>query len=152
MAVLPGVALDELWQVVGTGERALLGVSALVGIVSLAGLVATVLAGLNERRRELAVLRAVGAAPRHMLGLLLAEGAIVTVLGLVLGALASVLFVFAVGPWVLSTYGVPLALAAPTASQWMLVAAVLVAGVLASLVPAWRAYRLSLADGLSPRV
>jgi putative ABC transport system permease protein len=70
----------------------------------------------------------------------------------VLGALASVLFVFAVGPWVLSTYGVPLALAAPTASQGWLAAAVLVAGVLASLVPAWRAYRLSLADGLSPRV
>ncbi len=152
MAVLPGVALDELWQVVGTGERALLGVSALVGVVSLAGLVATVLAGLNERRRELAVLRSVGAAPRHMLWLLLGEGAIVTTLGLAAGALASVLFVVAVGPWVLSAHGVPLRLAAPTVTQWTLAAAILVAGVLASLVPAWRAYRLSLADGLSPRV
>jgi putative ABC transport system permease protein len=57
MAVLPGVALDELWDVVGVGERALLGMSAMVGVVSLAGLVAVVMAGLNERRRELAVLR-----------------------------------------------------------------------------------------------
>ena len=55
MAVLPGVALDELWDVVGSGERALLAMSALVAAVSLAGLVAVVLAGLNERRRELAV-------------------------------------------------------------------------------------------------
>ena len=75
MAVLPGVALDELWDVVGAGERALLAMSAMVAVVSLAGLVAVVLAGLNERRRELAVLRAVGAAPRHVLLMLAAEGA-----------------------------------------------------------------------------
>ena len=39
MAVLPGVALDELWEVVGIGEKALLGMSIMVAIVSLAGLV-----------------------------------------------------------------------------------------------------------------
>jgi len=85
LAVLPGVALDELWQAVGIGERALMGMSALVALVSLAGLVAVVLAGLNERRRELAVLRAVGAAPRHVLLLLAAEGAIVTIAGALAG-------------------------------------------------------------------
>ena len=52
MAVLPGVALDELWDVVGTGEKALLAMSVMVGVVSLLGLVAVVLAGLNERRRS----------------------------------------------------------------------------------------------------
>jgi hypothetical protein len=61
LAVLPGVALDELWEVVGVGEQALQAMSGLVAVVSLASLVAVVLAGLNERRRELAVLRAVGA-------------------------------------------------------------------------------------------
>ncbi|MDP3223161.1 MAG: ABC transporter permease, partial [Rubrivivax sp.] len=78
LAVLPGVALDELWAVVGPGEQALLAISGLVAVVSLASLVAVVLAGLNERRRELAVLRAVGAGPRHVLWLLAAEGAMVT--------------------------------------------------------------------------
>ena len=34
MAVLPGVALDELWDVVGIGERALLVLSGLVALVS----------------------------------------------------------------------------------------------------------------------
>jgi len=58
MAILPGVALDELWSVIGIGENALLLMSALVALVSLAGLVSVVMAGLNERRRELAVLRA----------------------------------------------------------------------------------------------
>ena len=151
MAVLPGVALDELWDVVGAGERALLAMSAMVAVVSLAGLVAVVLAGLNERRRELAVLRAVGAAPRHVLLMLAAEGAMVTLLGVLLGVVAVAVAVLALAPWLQSTYGITLTLAAPSAAQWGLLAAVLGAGFLASLVPGWRAYRLSLADGLSPR-
>lgn len=151
MAVLPGVALDELWEVVGVGERALLLLAALVALVSLAGLVATVLAGLNERRRELALLRAVGAGPRHVLLLLAAEGTLVTLAGIALGVLATLILTAALGPWVQAQYGVTLRLAAPTVAQAGLLAAVLGAGVLASLLPGWRAYRLSLADGLSPR-
>ena len=151
MAVLPGVALDELWDVVGVGEKLLLGMSALVAIVSLAGLVAVVLAGLNERRRELAVLRAVGAGPREMLLLLALEGGLVTLLGAALGLLINLLFVGLAAPWLQSRFGVALQLSAPSASQWSLIAAVLGAGLLASLVPGWRAYRLSLVDGLSPR-
>jgi putative ABC transport system permease protein len=150
MAVLPGVALDELWNVVGVGEKLLLGLSALVALVSLAGLVATVLAGLNERRRELAVLRAVGAGPRHVLVLLAAEGLLVTLAGVLLGVLASVALIAGAGPWVQSHYGVALNLGAPSASQGLLLAGVLAAGMLASLIPGYRAYRMSLADGLSP--
>ena len=152
LAVLPGVALDELWQVIGLGERALLAVSGLVALVSLASLVAVVLAGLNERRRELAVLRAVGAGPRHVLVLLVAEGVLVTGLGAVLGAAAAGIAVVAAGPWVQSQFGITLAPGAPTREQWLLFAAVLLAGLVASLLPGWRAYRLSLADGLSPRL
>jgi putative ABC transport system permease protein len=151
LAVLPGVALDELWQVVGLGEKALLAISGLVALVSLASLVAVVLAGLNERRRELAVLRAVGAGPVHVLLLLAAEGGLVTLGGVVLGSLGAAAAVLAAGPWVQTHLGITLQAAAPDATQWGLVAAVLAAGMLASLVPGWRAYRLSLADGLSPR-
>ena len=151
MAVLPGVALDELWDVVGVGEKALLGMSAMVGVVSLAGLIAVVLAGLNERRRELAVLRAVGAAPRHVLFVLAAEGGAVTLLGVTLGTLATAVSIALAGPWVQMRFGIGLKLSAPTVEQWLLLGAVVLAGFLASLVPGWRAYRLSLADGLSPR-
>ena len=111
-----------------------------------------VLAGLGERRRELAVLRAVGAGPRHVLALLALEGTLVTLAGAVLGALASFGAVAAAAPWLQQAFGIGLQLAAPSAGQWALWAAVVVAGLLASLLPAWRAYRLSLADGLTPRL
>ncbi len=151
MAVLPGVALDELWGVVGTGEKALLAMSVMVGVVSLLGLIAVVLAGLNERRRELAVLRAVGAKPGHLLGLLALEGGLVTLLGVACGALLTTLLMALGAPWLQAHYGVQLRWAEISAVQggWLL--AIFVAGLVASLLPAWRAYRLSLADGLSPR-
>lgn len=151
LAVLPGVALDELWQVLGAGERALQAMSGLVAIVSLASLVAVVLAGLNERRRELAVLRAVGAGPRHVLVLLALEAGLVTLLGSLAGAAAAVLALLAAAPWLQQAFGITLQLAAPTAVQWALWGAIVLAGMLAGLIPGARAYRLSLADGLSPR-
>jgi putative ABC transport system permease protein len=152
MAILPGVVLDELWSVVGAGERGLQAMSALVALVSLGGLVAVILAGLDERRRELAILRAAGAGPRQMLLLLAAEGALVTLSGVVLGALAHAAAVALAGGWFEARFGIALHLGMPGSTEWVLMGAVLAGGWLASLVPGWRAYRLSLADGLSPRI
>ncbi|MFH0128690.1 ABC transporter permease [Variovorax sp. EL159] len=152
MAILPGVALDELWSVIGIGENALLLMSALVALVSLAGLVSVVMAGLNERRRELAVLRAVGAGLRHVLALLALEGAMVTVLGVAFGVVMAVLGIALLSPWLQAQFGLTLSLSEPTLNEWLLMASLLVAGWLASLLPGIRAYRLSLADGLSPRI
>jgi putative ABC transport system permease protein len=151
MAILPGVALDELWRVVGVGENALMLMSALVALVSLGGLVSVVLAGLNERRRELAVLRAVGAGLRHVLALLALEGGIVTLAGVLLGVLMSALAIALLSPWLQSEFGLALHLSEPTLNEWRLLGALLLAGWLAGLLPGIRAYRLSLADGLSPR-
>ncbi|MFT3778394.1 MAG: ABC transporter permease [Ottowia sp.] len=152
MAILPGVALDELWDVVGAGEQALLLMAGLVALVSMAGLMSTVLAGLNERRRELAVLRAVGASAYHVLMLLALEGLLLTLAGVLLGVAALAASVLALGPWLQSAFGLSLQLAQPTPMQWALLAGLLIAGWCASLLPGWRAYRLSLADGLSPRI
>ena len=152
MGVMPGVALGELWSVLGVGENALLAVSALVALVSVVSLVAVVLAGLNERRRELAVLRAVGAGPRHVLGLLTLEGLWVTCAGVLFGVLLAQSGMALASPWLQQALGIRLQMAAPLPTQMALAAAVLLAGWLASLGPAWRAYRLSLADGLSPRI
>jgi putative ABC transport system permease protein len=151
MAVLPGVALDELWDVLGNAERALLVMSGLVGLVSLAGLVAVVITALEQRRRELAVLRSIGAGPARVFALLAMEGALLTAAGIVFGVLAWLVAFFFLGPWAEQRYGVALRVSWLTPTEWALLACVFLAGVLASLIPGWRAYRLSLADGLSPR-
>ncbi len=152
LAVLPGVALADLWQVVGAVERALLAVSAMVVAVGLAGLVATLLAGLNERRRELAILRAVGAGPAHVFCLLLLEGLAVSLLGILAGVALLDLAMLAGAPLVQARWGLVLAPQLLTLAELQWLGLVLGVSVLASLVPGWRAYRLSLADGLVPRI
>jgi putative ABC transport system permease protein len=152
MAVLPGVALDELWQLLGTAERALLLVSALVAAVSLAGLVAVILAGLNERRRELAILRSVGARPLDICFLLMLEGVVVTLIGVAVGLALVYGLSVALGPLVETRYGVLLVAGWPRPTELAILAAILVTGAIASLIPGLRAYRLALADGLTPRV
>jgi putative ABC transport system permease protein len=151
MAVLPGVALDELWDLVGAGEQALLLMGGLVAIVSAAGLVAVILAGLEQRRRELAILRAVGAGPRTVAALLALEGTLVTLAGLVLGTLLAAILLVAAAPAVLQGFGIVLHPLQLGADEWRWLALLAAGGLLASAVPGWRAYRLSLADGLQAR-
>lgn len=150
MAVLPGVALDELWRVIGVAERAMLLVSALVVVVGLAGLASSILAALGERRRELAILRAVGACPRDLLAMLALEGLVVMAAGALLGLVLLSALAAGFGPYLEATYGVALQAAWPTPGEWPLLAAAVAAGFCVSLLPGWRAYRLSLADGLMP--
>jgi putative ABC transport system permease protein len=152
MAVLPGVALSQLWEMMAIAERALLAISALVVVVSFAGLVAVVLAGLGERRRELAILRANGARPRDLFTLLALEGGAVTLAGALCGTLLLAVLTFALGPWLAAEYGLNLKLAMPSLEELRLLGLVVAVGTLASLLPGYRAYRLSLADGLTPRV
>ena len=71
---MPGAALQELWGLVGTAETALSVVSAMVVATALLGMVTMILTTLNERRREMAILRSVGARPATILGLLADRG------------------------------------------------------------------------------
>ena len=151
MAVLPGVALDELWQTLGTVERALLAISALVVAVGLAGLTATLLAGLNERRRELAILRALGAGTGEVFLMLTIEGLLVTVLGTAMGAGLLLAAIAGLAPLAQSEFGVHLAWRWLSANEVALLLSIVGTGLIASLVPGWRAWRMSLADGLTPR-
>jgi putative ABC transport system permease protein len=152
MAVLPGLALQELWSIVGIAETALLGVSGMVVVTALLGMAAMIFAGLNERRREMAILRAVGARPAVILTLLLAEAVAMAAAGAAFGV--GLLYAgLVIGQPVLdAAYGLYLPITGLTARDGALLAATVLAGAVVSLAPALRAYRLSLADGMTVRV
>ena len=151
-AVIPGVTLGELWRTLGTVEGGLRLVGALTIIVGLIGMLVALYSSLEARRREMAVLRAVGARPSMIVSLLVLESGMLTLLGCALGvALTMGGFALAQGTIEART-GIHIALQMPGALEWTYIGIVLAAGVLVGLVPAWRAYRSSLADGLSPRL
>ena len=151
-AVLPGVALDQLWQLLATAENVPRAISLLVLVTGCCGMIAVLLASLNERRRELAILRSVGAGAGTLLSLLLAEGALVMLAGCVLGVVCLWALSLGAGPQIAAHFGILLPGTPLTLAELHWLGWVIAGGAAASLLPGWRAYRLSLADGLTPRV
>ena len=152
MAILPGVALQELWDLVGIAETALTAVSAMVVVTALLGMATMILSGLNERRREMAILRSVGARPRTIVGMLMAEAGLLSVAGVASGLALLYTALAAARAAIDERYGLYLPIEAPGAREWVILGAIVGAGLAASAVPAWRAYRMSLADGMTVRV
>lgn len=151
LAILPGVALQELWDLMGTAEAALGAISAMVVVTGLLGMLIMLLAGLSERRREMAILRSVGARPGHVFGLLVAEAMLLTVLGAVLGLVLLYAGLAVARPVVSAEFGLHIGLGWPTPRDASLLGLVLVGGLLAGAIPAWRASRQALADGMIVR-
>ncbi|HBH30716.1 MAG TPA: peptide ABC transporter permease, partial [Desulfofustis sp.] len=150
-AILPGVALQQLWELIGVAEKALFAVSIFVVVVGLSGMLTALLTSLNERRREMAILRSVGARPIHIFGLMIGEAVLVTSMGIALGvALLYLMFIIA-QPLLLSRLGLYLGISMVSPFEWLLIGLVWLAGLLVGIIPAWRIYRLALMDGLSVR-
>lgn len=152
LAVLPAVALNQLWRLLDIVTRTLQVLSILVLVLSLCSLVTALLASLEQRQRELAILRAVGARPLDLLFLLVQEGLLLTAGGAVLGyvflAFASVL----AAPLLLNQWGIVWPITRFAADELWLMLIVAVAGPITALWPAWRASQRALADGLTPRL
>ncbi len=151
LAILPGVALQELWDMMGVAETALLTVSVFVVISGLIGMLAVILASLNERRREMAILRSVGARPRHVFGLLAAEAGLLAALGVLLGVVLLYAGLLVARPLIEAQFGLFISMAGLSARDVMLLGLIVGAGLLVGAIPAYRAYRYSLADGMSVR-
>lgn len=150
-AILPGVALSELWGLVSVAENALLIVSACVVLVGVLGMLTVLLTSLSERRREMAILRSVGARPWQLFALIMGEAGFLTLLGLVLGLGLLYLVLGVAQPLIQAEYGLSLSMRLPSLGELRLLGAVAVAGFAVGAIPAYRAYRLSLVDGLSMR-
>lgn len=152
LAIIPGQALAELWQVMSTAERVLLAVSAFVIAVGLVSILTSILTSLNERRREMSILRATGARPGHILILLIAEAAVLGFLGALLGAIL-IQVIFAIAAPILSAqYGVALIGTGPGWVDLYTIAGVTLAATCLGLWPAITALRRSLSDGLTVKL
>ncbi len=150
-AVLPGVALQQLWGMLGVVEKALMLTAACVVAAGLLGMLAALLGTLSERRREMAILRALGAGPGTVSALLLLEALLLTAVGLLLGLALLHGGLALMAPTIERASGIAIALGWPSLAELKLLGLVLGAGVAVGLIPAFLAYRRSLADGMMVR-
>jgi len=152
LAILPGLTLQQLWDLMGLAENALLVVSGLVVLVSFTVMLVALLTSLNERRREMAILRAVGARPSQIFTLVLGESVTLALAGAVCGLLLLQGALWLAGPVLEGRLGLTIAAWPPSSHELMLLVAVLGCGFVAGMIPAWRAYCYSVADGMTIRM
>lgn len=152
LAILPGVALAELWDLIGVAEKAMLVVSGFVVIVGLSGMLVALMTSLNERRREMAILRSVGARPLDVFTLIVGESAMLTLTGIVAGVALLYGLLIVSQPLILSEFGLFIAIGGLSVHELWLIAVVGLAGVLIGVIPGYQIYRYSLADGMTIRL
>ena len=152
LAIIPGVALNQLWSLVGVADTALMIVAAFVVVASLLGMLTSILTSLNERRREMAILRSVGARPRHILGLMVIEAGLLAALGVIFGTIWAYLLLFLGRPILQQKFGVFIEMNIPSSYELSILALIVLSALIIGFLPAFRAYRNTLSDGLQIRV
>ncbi|UCB55829.1 MAG: ABC transporter permease [Thiotrichales bacterium] len=151
-AIMPGVVLLEVWQMMGMVERLLMIVSGFVVAVGLFSMLIILMTSLNERRREMAILRSVGARPAHVFVLIMGEAVFLTLLAIVIGVAMVYGLMLLLQPWLESMYGLYVDISLPTITELTLLGIIAVCGFFVGLIPGIRIYRYALADGMTIRV
>lgn len=149
MAIIPALALQEMWQTIGYVEQILFLVSLCVLLVGILSILISLYTSINERRREMAILRSLGASSRHVFTLLLYESSFLVFLGCLSGVASLYALLLFVKPWLESNFSVYLDVQPLSLTEWYYLGGIFIAGSLAGLIPAIKAYMNSLQDGLT---
>jgi len=151
-AIMPGVALQELWNILRTAETGLRVITWFVLFAGLLGMVTSLLSGLNERRREMAILRSVGAGPGTISFLLILEATVLTLAGIIFGLFILYLALFVSQPILEAYFGLFIPINLPSNRDIIILGGILLTAMLMGIIPALKAYHQSLADGMTIRL
>ena len=152
MAVIPGLALHQLWKTLSYIENILYLISLCVLAVGLIRVIVSLYTSLNERRREIAIFRALGAGAGKVVSLLLVESSLIVLVGTLIGTALLYLCLFIVRPYLESNFSLYLPNQFLSSTELIYLGSILLGGITAGFIPAIKAYRNSLQDGLTIQV
>ena len=148
LAVIPGVVLSELWQSLSQIDFVLKLISFLVLVVGLIGMMISFMTSLNERRRELSILRALGANINFMMGLVLIESVIIIIFSLSLSLFFKFILELLLTGLIQNQYGLILSSEFLGFAEYIMMGSVVALGLVLSLLPELIYRYQSLKDGL----
>ena len=148
--VIPNEVLPKLLEIIGWVDGAFLAVAVLVTALGTMCLLVALVSALRERRRDIAMMRFIGATRRTVLGLVLSESLVISLFGGLLGLVLGHGIVWIGSQYIKAETGLRFSwLHVSLADMWLL-PALIVVGVLAGLFPAVQAYRLGVLRNLRP--
>lgn len=141
-AVIPAQAMSKLYRILASFQDVLMFISSIVFVAAMFTMLTAMFATLNERRREIAILRSLGASANIIFGLFATESFIVVLSGIVLGNILLIGAIF----YFKATMSISLL---PNLYELSLLVIMVVIALIASLIPALMSYKHSLRDGLT---
>lgn len=145
-----GAIIAELFGKIAWFDQVLTLVAYLVALVAAGSVLASIYNSMSARRRDLAILRALGARRRTIFGAVLAEAACIGALGAVVGFAVYLGLLAGVASVIRAQTGVVLELTARHPVLWICPLAMVGLCALGGIVPAWKAYQTPVAETLAP--
>ncbi|MBV1882413.1 MAG: FtsX-like permease family protein, partial [Pseudomonadales bacterium] len=140
-AILPGVALSELWQMMATFEHTLRLISACILVSALLGLSAMLLASIREREHEIQLLRVIGAPPMFLFLLIELEALLISFAAIALGT-SLLYFVLVVAKDLLaSEFGLHISTNIVSESNAYIMLLMVFSTIIAAAIPSLKAYK-----------
>ncbi len=140
LAILPGVALSELWQMMGVLENTLFFIAVLVFISALLGLSAMLLSSIKEREPEIKLLRAIGAPASFLFLLVQLEALFISFTSLVLGAAFLSVGIFITQGFLVAEFGLHISSNIFSKTAFYFCLGIIAASVVIALIPSIKAY------------
>ena len=147
-AIIPGVTLSKLWRIVSITENILLVISAMVIVSALIGMIAILYSTLNGRRKEMALLRVVGASPKTIFGLMIIEAIIISLVSIILAIIFSQIIAIFLFPILDKMFGIYLEYKFISLKDFIFFIIIILISFLVSLFPSYKALKQSIKDGI----
>ncbi|MFH1076723.1 MAG: ABC transporter permease [Pseudomonadota bacterium] len=148
--VVPNEVLPRLFNIIGWVDLVLLAIAALVTVLATLFLFVALINALRERRRDIALLRSLGATRKIVFGLIISESLVITMLGGILGLMLGHCIVAAGSYFIKVETGLMFSPFYISLADTFLLPGMIVLGILAGLIPSIQAYRLSVLKNLTP--
>jgi putative ABC transport system permease protein len=141
LAILPGVTLSELWQMMSLLEKSLLLVASLVFVSACFGVSAVLLHSIRERKEEIRLLRIIGASPPFVFALIETETLVITLTAALLATILLTATLIGAESYIVGNYGIQISQFMELKSYLWVVAILVTLTLIAGLVPGWVAYQ-----------
>lgn len=147
-AASPAFEVARLTKLMGTGSDVLSAFGILLIGFSAFGLFVTLYNAMNERRYDIALMRALGATRGRIFSFVMAEALTLGVAGIVLGVVLSEGFLRLTAAWIKQTKHITLQPVSFGVLDGYVIGAALTISLLAGLIPALKAYRMNIVKTL----
>jgi putative ABC transport system permease protein len=146
-AILPGVALSELWQMMGLLENTLRLIAGLILISAVFGLSAMMLASIKEREREIQLLRVIGAPAFYLFLLIELEALLISFISMLLGTAGLYLSLIITRDLLSSNFGLHIGLNILSLNNTLFLLLVAVSTMIAAAIPSLTVYKVAHRGG-----